>query len=123
MCSLQILYSLTRPHPGPPLDTIPPTTSHFYVIKYQMKSNLEKRITKIEQRNKNVTIDKAWETSTIRKILLAIFTYLTIGFYLNAININQPWLNAIVPSIGFLLSTLTLPFFKKIWIKYFYFYE
>lgn len=88
-----------------------------------MKSNLEKRITKIEQRNKNVTIDKAWETSITRKILLAIFTYLAIGFYLNAININQPWLNAIVPSIGFLLSTLTLPFFKKIWIKYFYFHK
>lgn len=81
--------------------------------------NLEKEILAIKARNKKVEIDKAWETSLSRKILLMMFTYLAIGFYLRAINIDRPWLNAIVPSIGFLLSTLTLPFFKKIWEKYF----
>ena len=81
-------------------------------------SDLEKEILAIKNRNKKVEIDKAWETSWVRKFLLVIFTYLGIGFYLRAINIDKPWLNAIVPSIGFLLSTLTLPFFKKIWEKY-----
>ena len=33
-------------------------------------------------------------------------------------SLPDPWLNAIVPSIAFLLSTLTLPFFKKLWQKY-----
>ncbi|OGM20718.1 hypothetical protein A2714_03480 [Candidatus Woesebacteria bacterium RIFCSPHIGHO2_01_FULL_38_9] len=79
--------------------------------------NLEKRIEEIEARNKKVEADKAWETSFTRRILLITFTYLSIGFYLNAINIKDPWLNAIVPSIGFLLSTLTLPFFKNLWLK------
>ncbi len=78
---------------------------------------LEERIEKIEKRNRNVEIDKAWETSYTRKIVLIIFTYLSIGFYMNAINVSDPWLNAIIPSLGFLLSTLTLPFFKKIWIN------
>jgi len=82
-------------------------------------SDLEKEITTIKARNKKVEIDKEWETSWTRKILLMIFTYLAIGFYLQAINIDKPWLNAIVPSIGFLLSTLTLPFFKKVWIACF----
>ena len=82
-------------------------------------SDLEKEISAIKTRNKKVKIDKAWEISWVRKFLLVIFTYLGIGFYLRAINIDKPWLNAIVPSIGFLLSTLTLPFFKKIWEKYF----
>jgi len=81
--------------------------------------DLEKEILAIKNRNKKVEIDKAWETSWTRKFFLMIFTYLAIGFYLQAININKPWLNAIVPSIGFLLSTLTLPFFKKIWERYF----
>lgn len=80
---------------------------------------LEKEILAIKSRNKKVEIDKMWETSWIRKFILIIFTYLGIGFYLRVININKPWLNAIVPSIGFLLSTLTLPFFKKIWERYF----
>ena len=81
-------------------------------------SDLEKEILLIKNRNKKVEIDKAWETSWVRKFLLVIFTYLGIGSYLRAINIDKPWLNAIVPSIGFLLSTLTLPYFKKIWEKY-----
>ena len=79
--------------------------------------DFEKRLQKIEQRNQKVEIDKAWETSWFRRILLMAFTYLAIGMYLNAIRVPEPWLNAIVPSVGFLLSTLTLPIFKNIWIR------
>lgn len=79
--------------------------------------DLEKRIEKIEERNKRVETDKKWETSLARKIILLILTYLSIGIYLSVINIDRPWLNAIVPAVGFMLSTLTLPFFKKIWKK------
>ncbi|MBF0102737.1 MAG: hypothetical protein HQK77_17690 [Desulfobacterales bacterium] len=78
------------------------------------------RIEKIEERNKTVEMNKAWESSITRRILLMIFTYLAIGIYLNVISVNDPWLNAIVPSIGFMLSTLSLPFFKKLWEKYIY---
>lgn len=79
---------------------------------------LEQRIKKIEDRNERVEADKAWEISHTRKILLMMFTYFSIGFYLQAINISKPWLNAIVPAVAFMLSTLTLPFFKRIWIRY-----
>lgn len=79
---------------------------------------LEKRVSQIEQRNREKEIDKTWETSLTRKIILIIFTYLAIGFYMSAINIKDPWLSAVIPTIGFLLSTLTLPFFKKLWVKY-----
>ncbi len=79
---------------------------------------LTTRIEKIEERNKLVETNKTWETSITRRVILFFLTYLAIGIYLNVIKINQPWLNAIVPSIGFMLSTLTLPFFKKLWQKY-----
>jgi len=85
-----------------------------------MPSKLEKEIARINERNKRVEIDKAWETSYVRRILLTLFTYLAIGLYLNAIRIPDPWLNAVVPAVGFMLSTLTIPFFKKLWIKYSY---
>ncbi len=81
---------------------------------------LEREIEKIKERNMRVEADKTWETSYTRRILLVIFTYAAIGFYLQAINIPQPWLNAIVPAVAFMLSTLTLPFFKKLWVKYIY---
>ncbi len=80
---------------------------------------LGQRIKQIENRNKNVEFDKSWETSYTRRLLLTLFTYLAIGFYLQAVNIEKPWLNAIVPSVAFMLSTLTMPFFKKIWLSYF----
>ena len=82
--------------------------------------SIEERLDKIEQRNKKVETDKAWEASSTRKIILIIFTYLAVGLYLNAIRISNPWINAIVPSLGFLLSTLTLPFIKNWWIKNIY---
>jgi hypothetical protein len=81
-------------------------------------TDLEKEINKLKERNRRVELDKGWETSFTRRALLMIFTYLAIGFYLNAIKIENPWLNAIVPSIGFLLSTLTLPYFKNLWIRF-----
>lgn len=81
-------------------------------------ADLEKRISKIEERNKAVEVNKTWETSLTRRALLLIFTYLAIALYLKFIVGINPWLNAIIPAVGFLLSTLTLPFFKKLWEKY-----
>lgn len=79
--------------------------------------DLEQKIKKIEERNQRVETDKAWETSWTRRALLIIFTYLAIGAYMRAIAIPQPWLNAVVPAVAFMLSTLTMPFFKKLWLK------
>ncbi len=80
---------------------------------------LLERIKKIEERNKKVEQDKAWEVSLTRRLFLIIFTYLAVGIYFKFIKVNSPWLNAIVPAIAFMLSTLTLPLLKKIWLKYF----
>lgn len=80
---------------------------------------LEQQIQKIEERNQRVETDKAWEASWTRRILLTLFTYLAIGVYLWVIGILRPWLNAIVPAVAFMISTLTMPFFKRLWLKSF----
>lgn len=76
---------------------------------------IEKRLAAIEDRNRRVETDKAWETSYLRRFLLVAFTYLSIGIYLWVIGVDKPLLNAVIPSLAFLLSTLTLPFFKNWW--------
>lgn len=81
---------------------------------------LQKDIEEIKKRNQLVEKNKAWETSYTRRSLLIVFTYLAIALYLNVIDVDRPWINAIVPAIGFLLSTLTLPFFKQLWERYLY---
>ncbi len=85
--------------------------------KNAMENNLEERVQKIEERNRKVEEDKAWETSWTRRILLALFTYLAIGIYMWAIGISRPLINAIVPTAGFMISTLAMPFFKKMWLN------
>ena len=79
--------------------------------------NLEAEVRKIKERNERVEADKAWETSSARKLIIAIFTYVAIGVYLWAVGVAEPWLNAIVPTVAFMFSTLTLPIFKRFWIR------
>lgn len=81
---------------------------------------LEKEVAAIKRRNERVEADKSWETSYTRRGLLMLFTYLAIGFYLQVIAVPQPWLNAIVPAVAFMLSTLTIPFFKNLWLEHVY---
>ena len=78
---------------------------------------IEEDIGNIKERNRRVELDKAWETSKIRIMTIAIMTYTVIVLFFYIIKIPYPFLNALVPTIGFMLSTLTLPFIRKWWIK------
>lgn len=80
------------------------------------KLNLEARVEQIEQRNKRVEVDKAWETSWTRRLSIAALTYLVVVAYLHFVIHIDPWLNALVPVVGFLLSTLTISYVKKLWV-------
>jgi hypothetical protein len=78
---------------------------------------MDDRITQILKRNKRVELDKAWETSFTRRAIIAMLTYGIIGVFLIVINAPRPWLSALVPTAGFILSTLSMPFFKRWWEK------
>ena len=81
---------------------------------------LDQEINKIKERNFRVEADKAWETSLFRKIIIAILTYVIIVLFFYFADLPNPFINAIVPTIGFLLSTSSLSIFKKLWIKFWY---
>ncbi|MBI3334070.1 hypothetical protein HYZ97_01150 [Candidatus Pacearchaeota archaeon] len=77
---------------------------------------MKEGLKQIKERNRRVEADKAWETSGIRKSIITVLTYLIILLFLASINVQRPWLHALVPALGFLLSTLTLPFVKRWWL-------
>ena len=79
---------------------------------------IEKRIESIEQRNKSVELNKSWETSLTRKLIIVILTYFAVVLFFYFANLPKPFINSIVPTIGFVLSTLSLPIFKRMWIRY-----
>lgn len=80
--------------------------------------DLEKEIIEIKERNKRVELDKAWETSGIRRLCICILTYIVVVTYSYVINkVSNVLLSSIVPVIGFTLSTLSLKFVRRIWEK------
>jgi hypothetical protein len=79
-------------------------------------SSIKERVDALEVRNKRVEADKAWETSWIRRAAIMILTYLVVVFYLYFVVHINPWINALVPVIGFFLSTLTVSLLKHEWL-------
>jgi hypothetical protein len=80
--------------------------------------DIEKEIEMIKERNKRVEKDKAWESSTLRKVSIAVLTYLVVITYSYLIkSVSNIFLSSLVPVIGFLLSTLSLKAIRNIWEK------
>ncbi len=77
---------------------------------------IKKDIQEIKERNARVEMDKAWETSVSRKVLVAILTYIVVVLFFTVAHLSRPFVNAIVPTLGFLLSTLSISLFKNLWI-------
>ena len=81
---------------------------------------LENEIAKIKERNARVEADKAWEISWTRKILIFILTYLVIVLFFYFAGLPNPLPNAIVPAAAFVISTMTIPYIKGLWIRRIY---
>ncbi len=79
--------------------------------------DFESEIKSIKERNKRVELDKKWETSLERKLLVAALTYIVMALIFNSAQVPSPFFNALIPTLGFLLSTLALDFAKQQWVK------
>lgn len=77
---------------------------------------IERELEEIKERNKRVEYDKAWETSTFRILLIAAITYVVASIVMWLIGSSAFYLNALVPVVGYLLSTQSLPAVKRLWI-------
>ncbi|MDX1765849.1 MAG: hypothetical protein R3313_02755 [Candidatus Saccharimonadales bacterium] len=80
-------------------------------------SHIEDRLTAIEERNKRVEADKAWETSLVRIAIITMLTYVIVYVYLRMIDADQAAASAIVPALGFFLSTLIVRSVKQVWLR------
>ena len=78
---------------------------------------IEERVKKIEERNGRVESDKAWETSKTRIITICVITYIIALVFMAVMNTKNVLVGALVPVIGFYLSTQSLTVVKTIWLK------
>ncbi|MFH0873409.1 MAG: hypothetical protein V1846_01060 [Candidatus Komeilibacteria bacterium] len=96
---------------------------HESEFKFTMEESLEsikKEIELIKERNARVETDKAWEISTARVTFISLITYLVATAVLYLIGVKNFYYSALIPTIGYLLSTRSLPAIKAWWIKTFY---
>ena len=80
--------------------------------------NVEQEIKEIQLRNRRVELDKAWENSWTRKISITITMYAFMVIMMFALDLPSPFINAIIPTSGFVLSTLGLSFVRTLWMKF-----
>lgn len=85
-------------------------------MEHDQFTGLEKRISAIEERNRRVESDKAWETSAIRIVSLGLMTYVIAALAFWMIGNVRFFLDAFVPTVAFVLSVQSLSFVKKRWL-------
>jgi polyferredoxin len=79
--------------------------------------DLVNALNRIEERNKRVEADKAWETSWTRRLFLALLTYIIAVLVLSTTGVENVWTAAVFPPLGYVISTLSLPPLKRFWMK------
>lgn len=84
---------------------------------FDQLTELKRRIENIETRNAHVSRDKAWETSMFRKLTIAVMTYFFACVFLLFTDSPHPFIGALFPPTGFILSTLSLPIIKRWWLS------
>lgn len=79
---------------------------------------LQQALAAIQERNTRVEMQKAWEGSFTRRLFIALVTYTIAYLYMRyGLEVARPHLDAIVPTGGYLLSSLSLPVIRECWMK------
>lgn len=86
-------------------------------IKMRKKLSDAPEVEALRQRNAKVEADKAWETSWTRRVIIAGITYIIVAAWLAMLGVTHHLLHALVPVAGYLISMLTLPMLKNLWIE------
>jgi len=76
------------------------------------------RVSSMDHRNQIKDFNKEFEGSLARIIIIMGLTYAVLSVYMLLVNIDRPWINAIVPTFGFQLSTLSLPSIKAYYVEH-----
>ena len=83
----------------------------------KLLEHLEKEVELLKSRNARVEKEKAWETSWQRKLGIIVTTYFVMILVFSSLGNDRPFLNAIVPTLGYILSTLSMGWMKKVFLN------
>lgn len=78
---------------------------------------LEKEIEIIKARNRRVEADKAWELSGTRTVFISVVTFVLLFAFFRMIRSEPAFLNALISSFAYLLSTFSYGMLKSWWLR------
>jgi ribosomal protein L11 methylase PrmA len=93
------------------------TNKYFNNFMQQSLEHLEAEIELLKSRNTRVEQEKKWEGSWQRKISIIIVTYFVMILVFWSLGNPEPVINAIVPTLGYILSTLSMDWMKKLFLR------
>lgn len=84
-----------------------------------MKSlrELEREVELIKTRNHRVEADKAWELSGTRTAFISAVTFSLLYAFFHLINSGPAFLNALISTVAYLLSTFSYGVLKSWWLR------
>jgi riboflavin synthase len=71
----------------------------------------------LQERNARVEMDKAWEVSLVRRGIIAVTTFILAALMFKMSGTDNALIAAIIPTLGYILSTLALPFAKQYYLN------
>jgi hypothetical protein len=78
---------------------------------------LRQELLALRARNEHVELNKAWETSWTRRLIVTGVTWFAAWLWLLELGTLYAARQAVIPSVAYLLSTLSLPILKNRWIE------
>jgi len=80
---------------------------------------LEEQVQKLNLMQKYDELKSKWDRSLVRIIYVSTTTYLFVAVFMFILEVDNYLVNALIPSLGYILSTQTLPSIKKAWVRYY----
>lgn len=83
----------------------------------ELIQKIEAELKLLQERNSRVEGAKDWETSVFRVFSIAVITYVVATLVMYLLGTDKFYLGSLIPVVGYLLSTQSLPLIKKRWLE------
>lgn len=80
-------------------------------------SHLEETVERIRLSGKYSNLQKNWENSRIRVITVAVSMYVLTLTFMLILQVQNPIVSALLPTVGYMLSTNSIPLVRRIWVR------
>lgn len=74
---------------------------------------LEFQLQQVFERNHRVESKKRWEVGNTRTLIIALLTFICTASIFSLIGVKHFLLSALIPTTGYLLSTLSVAYFRR----------